>query len=259
MQGSPDIENPSDGRYLTHGGSRGGSNSLGRGGVTGRGSASNSSAQLAAVGAGSEIPSLSGEQWSKLLSLLGNDYSSTKSTNLMGKLSSITWIFDTGAALHATGSRACLFDCFEGPRSPVILPDGSSITASVRGKVRLTDQIVLQDVLYVPSLTCNLISVSKLSSSLDCEMMFTPDMCFLQDRNTRTVIGAGERRGGLYLLGDVPGSLVAVLHSARTVDGEVWHKQLGHPSDKVLQSLPLFANSRSIFDHSSCEICHQAK
>ena len=74
---------------------------------------------------------LSGEQWQKLMSLLGNDNpsnpGSSNSDRLMGKNSSVTWIFDTGATLHATGSHDCLVDCFEGPVCPVILPDGSTI------------------------------------------------------------------------------------------------------------------------------------
>lgn len=38
---------------------------------------------------------------------------------------------------------------------------------------------------------------------------------------------------------------------------DLWHQRLGHPSDKVLQSLS-FVNS-SCFSNKPCKVCHQAK
>lgn len=47
-----------------------------------------------------------------------------------------------------------------------------------------------------------------------------------------------------------------------SVDGAVspdlWHQRLGHPSDKVVQSLP-FVSSSSIILNKACDVCHQAK
>ena len=106
-------------------------------------------------------PNLSGEQWQKLINLLGND-STSSSNRLMGKSPTLSWIFDTGATLHATGCRECLVESYYGPICPVLLPDGAVIEAFTRGQVHLTNKLILQDVLYVPHLTCNLISVSRL-------------------------------------------------------------------------------------------------
>ena len=39
---------------------------------------------------------------------------------------------------------------------------------------------------------------------------------------------------------------------------ELWHRQLGHPSEKVVQSLPFISRSSSSFN-KACDVCHQAK
>jgi len=43
---------------------------------------------------------------------------------------------------------------------PVGLPNGRKILTSQEGKTKLDENLVLNDVLYVPRLTCNVISVS---------------------------------------------------------------------------------------------------
>ncbi|RZC74234.1 hypothetical protein C5167_049711 [Papaver somniferum] len=56
------------------------------------------------------------------------------------------------------------------------------------------------------------------------------------DRLTRKVIGVGERQGGLYLFRGVPS--VKVL-AVRGDSYELWHQRMGHPSEKVLQKIPV--------------------
>ena len=47
-------------------------------------------------------------------------------------------------------------------------------------------------------------------------------------------------------------------HVVGTSSPELWHKRLGHPSDKVLRSLPFINKSSSILEQA-CDVCHQAK
>nr|KYP49592.1 hypothetical protein KK1_028676 [Cajanus cajan] len=61
------------------------------------------------------------------------------------------------------------------------LPNGVCTIAIQCGDVRLTPVLLLTNVLYVPSLTCNLISISQLLHCNDCIAMFTNSTCFLQD------------------------------------------------------------------------------
>ncbi|KAL2232559.1 UNVERIFIED_CONTAM: hypothetical protein Sindi_1435900 [Sesamum indicum] len=71
------------------------------------------------------------------------------------------WIIDSGATNHiCTNLR--LFQSFAPPSQPkhIHLPDGSYKTATCVGTVQLNEYITLTDVLYLPSFSVNLLSVS---------------------------------------------------------------------------------------------------
>ena len=82
-----------------------------------------------------------------------------------GKFDSTSWIIDTGATHHVTGEKYWLFDEKQ-INCPVGLPDGDTVFASLTGSVRLYDTITVRDVLYVPNLSCNLLSVTQLNDDL---------------------------------------------------------------------------------------------
>lgn len=111
-----------------------------------------------------------------------------------------SWILDTGATDHVCHSRRK----FQYMRKikPVLvkLPDGSHMTAQMAGTILFSAQLFLHDVLYIPSFTFNLISMSKLAKSLDCHLIFNGDSCVIQDFHTLKMIGAVESRNGLYYL-----------------------------------------------------------
>ncbi|RVW45537.1 Retrovirus-related Pol polyprotein from transposon RE2 [Vitis vinifera] len=61
--------------------------------------------------------------------------------------------------------------------------------------------------------------------------------------HTRELIGTGVRRDGLYYFGGAEGDSiqhVSVHNAASTL--ELWHKRMGHPSEKVVKLLPLVSN-----------------
>ena len=58
--------------------------------------------------------------------------------------------------------------------------------------------LILTNVLYVPKLKCNLISVPQITDEGNCVIQFTDKLCMMQDRISRTLIGVGERKDGLY-------------------------------------------------------------
>nr|KYP49194.1 hypothetical protein KK1_029129 [Cajanus cajan] len=53
---------------------------------------------------------------------------------------------------------------------PIGLPDGKQISATREGTVVISYTLKLNHVLYVPSLKCNLISVSQLIDELNCKV-----------------------------------------------------------------------------------------
>jgi len=132
-----------------------------------------SSATIAAEGEGLSFPGLSDEQWAKLKVILGepkeiSDKMTGKLKNLYGTVTGSVWILDTGASNHMTGSIEELNDLKIIDQCPVGLPDESSALAVKEGTTVLDGDLCLENVLYVPGLTCNLISVSQLIDQYDC-------------------------------------------------------------------------------------------
>ncbi|WP_413771588.1 hypothetical protein [Psychrobacter sp. TB2] len=110
------------------------------------------------------------------------------------------WIFDTGASFHMTGSRDLLRDLTSIAPISIKLPDDRLAVASHRGSVVLPNGAIIPRVSYVPNLDCNLLSSAQLTAESDCVVTLTSKFFVIQDLATRTVIGLGEVRDGVYWL-----------------------------------------------------------
>ncbi|KAJ8616906.1 hypothetical protein MRB53_013092 [Persea americana] len=108
------------------------------------------------------------------------------------------WIIDTGASNHMTGNLKHLCELRIAQGCSVGLPDGQHVVATKEGTVILDGGLRLENVLYVPKLNCNLIFVSRMIDKSKCVVQFTNKLCVIQDRTSRMLIGAGERKDGLY-------------------------------------------------------------
>nr|GEW65321.1 hypothetical protein [Tanacetum cinerariifolium] len=147
------------------------------------------------------------------------------------------WIIDSGASHHMTGIIEDLSNLKEIVQWPVELPDGNIAMAKKEGDVCFDNGFVLRNILYVPVLTCNLLSVPQLLDEGNCIVQFAPNICVIQDLTSRMMIGAGERKdGGLFYFREM--SPARAFKTTTTLPFDLWHKRLGHPSLEVLKLLP---------------------
>ena len=167
-------------------------------------------------------------------------------------------ILDTGASHHMTGELRLLSETEDIVSCPVSFADGSQVKALKSGLLRLSDKITLTNVLYVPNLNCTLLSVAKLLKQTGCLAFFTDTLCVLQDRFTKTLIGAGEERDGVYVYRDV--TMARGYRVKAAEDKTLWHRRLGHPAFGVLGSLPFVSGvleNKEKF--GGCDICFKSK
>ena len=136
------------------------------------------------------------EQWKALAGIFGNAPVSTNRLN--GKFDNTLWIIETGATHRFTSNDSWLFDV-KNYDCPVGLPNGASVISTVVGSACLTSHITLKNVLFVPNLSCNLLSVSQLSDDLECDVQFNSSLCVIQDP-MKALIGTGIRKDKLYIL-----------------------------------------------------------
>ncbi|CAL9007076.1 unnamed protein product, partial [Prunus brigantina] len=110
------------------------------------------------------------------------------------------WILDSGATDHIT-SDSTLFTKTESCPMPIVnLPNGSTVPITSTGTVPFNSDVTLDKVLCVPSFHLNLMSVSKITNSLNCCVLLFPTFCVLQDLATGKIIGSGKQCGGLYYM-----------------------------------------------------------
>lgn len=106
--------------------------------------------------------------------------------------------------------------------------------------MHLSPTLTLNSILHVPKLSCNLVSISKLTHDNKCLEQFSPTACFLVEQMTRKAITKAVE--GLYLWED-PSSTnksqnsVFRLSVSLSTDVMLWHKRLGHPNFLYLKRL----------------------
>ena len=99
-------------------------------------------------------------------------------------------------------SNFSLFITFQSHSSTsiVTLADRSISCVFGSGTIHPTPLITFTSILSLPQFSFNLIYVSKLTRTLNCNISFFLDYCLIQDFSTKRIIGRGRRSGGLYIL-----------------------------------------------------------
>ena len=133
------------------------------------------------------IPRVSFEQVQRFLSLI--DVRKGGYEKLWSKVSRL---IDSGTLCHITCNLKQINDVKTIRPIPLCLPNHTHTLATKKGALTLEKGRSLRDVLYVPELNCNLLSVAKLGTDLNCIVTFFDDSSVLQDRTSRILIVAGE-------------------------------------------------------------------
>ncbi|KAJ4755428.1 Retroelement pol polyprotein-like [Rhynchospora pubera] len=220
----------------------------------------NASGHGAPTGSVQSIPGLSNSQVQQIMAILSNSNisnSGASNEKLCGKKSNLNWILDSGASHHMTGEFTYLQDVCDVAPSLVGLPNGAQTVAKQEGCVVLNGGLVLNRVLYVPTLKCNLISLSKLINDNGCIVTFTNELCAIQDRNMRMVTGVGELKDGVYYYHQPTSA--QVFHTSGGNTYELWHRRMGHPSTQITSILPGVEKNSSSTLKSVCDTCMRAK
>ena len=171
----------------------------------------------------------------------------------------ISWIPDTSASTHASNEPSKLSNLlpYTG-HNKLLMGDGTPLSITHMGTHHIltpSKTLTLNDVLLVPSLKKNRISVSQLTTDSNCSIEFTPSSCMIKDLVTKTTLAKGICDHGLYSLSPLPQALVAT----REEKDSLWHQRLGHASPKVLRMISNkssihFSIPKSSFVCEGCEL-----
>lgn len=164
------------------------------------------------------------------------------------------WIIDTGATDHVTSVFDLLYDV-QTCDATLQLSNGETVFITHTGKLTLSSDIIQQNVLYNPTFTYNLLSISKLLQSTSGQVVFKHGKCYLQDTKKNRNMDLGNEMNGLYMLHtsgcnkceDNINSLVDIFSLvAHVSNGNVWHTRMGHVPINILQLLPIKYANKSL-------------
>jgi hypothetical protein len=172
---------------------------------------------------------------------------------------SSVWYIDSGASRHMTSVREHLTDLTQIGNLEVVLGDDQVVKAIASGTVSFQREslppILLRDVLYVPSLKKNLISVSTIEER-GYEVLFCDGQVLLFPKGSSITSAKviGTRHDKLYKLMFQPAS--ALYHTTINSDlCELWHKRMAHLHHRALRILREIVTAVSKFSTEHQELC----
>ncbi|RDX84671.1 hypothetical protein CR513_34246, partial [Mucuna pruriens] len=194
---------------------------------------------------------ISDEEYQEFLRLKSNNHAqSSASPSVSIACISHSMGIDSSASSHISGNDF-VFPSISSPKFPhfISLANGSKMVSQGVGKVSLSSSISLNFVLYIPKCPYNLISLSQMTRSLNCSVIFYAISFIIQNRNMGQLIGKGHESRGLYCLKNSPSMLCFV-----SVSPKLLHNRLEHPN---LAKLKLMANIvRSTFPNQVNKRCN---
>ncbi|KAG6755697.1 hypothetical protein POTOM_041530 [Populus tomentosa] len=146
------------------------------------------------------------------------------------------WLLDSGASHHVTSDlhNLSLHAPYQGS-DDIMIGDGTTLPITHTGSTSLSSSNIhfsLTNVLCVPSIQKNLISISKFCISNNASIEFLPCTFVVKDLHTGAILLTGKTKDGVYAW---PTSTPLIAFSSVKTTSSTWHHRLGHPALPILQ------------------------
>lgn len=171
---------------------------------------------------------------------------SEQSTNYVAVFSATTrnekgWYIDSGASMHMTMHSDWLYDKIPPPISTIKVANDEKLLVEACGKINLNvadsngkiNTIQVQNVLYVPGLATNLLSVTQMIKN-GCHIQFNEKGCKILNRNKEQVATA-KMMNNMYRLNTH--STPAYISASKDNDCYLWHQRMAHLNFEDLSKL----------------------
>lgn len=177
------------------------------------------------------------------------------------------WIIDSGASRHMTPMRS-IFTKLNPTRISVTIANGEKLRAEGLGEISISidgQNIRMTDVLYVPGLDGNLLSISALNRKGLSVYFHQHGVDIMQDN---AIVATGMSKGKMYVLHTSQTALITRDIDDTMAKGDItpyqtWHTRMGHPSTQRLRDLHNYASGIDKFpanvEDSPCATCNLTK
>lgn len=150
-----------------------------------------------------------------------------------------SWYLDTGCSNHMTCHKEWLTNLDSSKKSKIRFADFRTLTAEGIGTVaikRKDGQVAqIQEVLYVPGMKCNLLSLGQLVEK-GFSVVMKNDNLKMFDPDQRLILRASLSSNRTFQV-DIQGAKVHCLKAATNDESWLWHSRYGHLNFKGLSQL----------------------
>lgn len=166
-----------------------------------------------------------------------------------------SWVIDSGATQHMCNDKSH-FVQIHNFTSTITTANNTTMNAAGKGDVKITttmgNEITLQNVLFVPQLASNLLSVSCATRNPNIRFNFARGQCqiLLHDN----ILATAQTRDSLLIL-DTVRTFAGISKSVSTL---TWHKRLGHINRDYMAKEWIRSTVGNVED-ISCEGCLKNK
>lgn len=178
--------------------------------------------------------------------------------------SSSDWFLDTGASAHMTPDANQLDNILNYSGSDhVTVGNGAHLPISHIGSLSISQDLKLRNVLVVPGLTKNLLSIGQLTRDFPVTVTFTESQFCIQNRDIGQLLVTCMLDRGLYVLHSGTAALSAITKNKKLqASFDLWHYRLGHVAHSIisiLQKLGYVSVTSILPSPSVCNPCQMAK
>lgn len=191
-----------------------------------------------------------------------SDKQTDKVSFLVHKQQDTSWIVDSGTTSHMINNKKYLKNLRQIESSVGVAKANESMVSEGTGILE-SENCILKNVMYIPDLSANLISVPAITEH-GGKVIFTSDKVVVEKNNVEVLRGK-KKENGLYevkLYSEMTGRSYAV----QKIDlAEKWHKKLGHLSIDGMKTLKGMSKGLDFTTEDlknieeACETCLKAK
>ena len=191
----------------------------------------------------------------------GNTFSAL---NISKYLVSKPWIIDSRASNHMTNDLNCFHLYNHGSNiGKVTIADRSFVLIIGKGSVSVSSSLTLDSILHVPKISCNVLSINKVTKSWNSCVTFYPTHCIFQDLAPGKRIGSVKGREGLYYLNPKASksNQAYVSKAAEEKEREIWLLHFRYGNLNFISIKTIFPDLFFNVDLSKfqCQICELSK
>lgn len=175
-----------------------------------------------------------------------------------GSIMKDRWLLDSGASMHMTSRNDWMYNVTEPTVKQVTVANREPLAVKGVGCINIqtsqADMIQIKNVLYVPGLAANLLSVSTIVES-GHNVTFTRNGCEIQNSKNEVVCTA-TLSNKLYVM-DTSSEVVHLTSSSQNDSTYLWHLRMGHLNVTDVKKLPVYTDGVTLSEDTSNVTCTQ--